>query len=130
MVRICAAINCSRRSVKGDKLSFHAFPIHDTALCEQWVTATKRVFEPTAHHFLCSHHFKKSDYKFLNFSGEYSRHLKDDAVPSIFRSSATSANFTKTRTERKTLRKRPLQTPSPTTPTNEDAGLSLIYSQM
>ena len=109
MVRICAAIDCKSRKTKGDGLTFHAFPIDKPALCKQWTIATKRIFQPTTNHFLCNHHFKESDYIFQNQSGKYNRHLKENAVPSVF------PNLTDTAKERKPPVKRPPPTAAPPT---------------
>ena len=79
------------------KVTFHAFPLKDTTLCDKWVRANPRTdFLPTQHSKLCSLHFQSSDFvddrrdsnaqrrKCLDDKPLVRRYLKKDAVPSIF----------------------------------------------
>jgi len=106
MVNKCAAYGCTsgykrkRKTLSegsGTKVTFHAFPLHDKELCEKWVRAKLRKdFVPSKHSKLCSLHFKPSDFVETHQDSNKSRqrtrddeklqrrHLKTDAVPSVF----------------------------------------------
>jgi len=101
MVHKCAAYGC-RSGYKGEtvpdvKISFHAFPLNNRELCERWMKANPRKdFAPTKHSKLCSLHFKPTDFVEVHRDSNQQRmkayadnslvrrHLKEDAVPSVF----------------------------------------------
>ena len=85
--------------------------MNDKEKLDKWQTAIKRVdksgrrWTATSYSFICSEHFKLTDY--IVPSGKNSRcHLKDDAVPTIFRGhplhlQSKEKSFTRTGVKRK-----------------------------
>ena len=108
MVYKCSAFGCKSGYVrKNDEhddavpvVSYHAFPLNNAELCQKWVRANPRKdFVVTKHSKLCSLHFHPSDFVAERMDTNASRrrsasttisekpvrrHLKPDAVPSIF----------------------------------------------
>lgn len=94
--------NCSGFTPDGFKITFHSFPLRRPEVLEKWIRALHRVdFVPTKYSRVCSRHFTNAD--FLSSSQDsnlarrrkkhsddvggsdfINRHLKPDAVPSIF----------------------------------------------
>ena len=92
----CCVPFCVARQSKTPNLSFHTFP-KDTLLKKKWIIAVKRdegpEFHVTKSTVVCSDHFVTSDYATGKCQGSTSgpsrsgktlRHLKKDAVPSVF----------------------------------------------
>ena len=94
MVISCVAIGCTNRQESShqtlDKnnipISFHRFPDQNKkkALHDQWVKSVRRMnWTPTSFSFICSAHFKISDYKNPP-GGERKPRLKPGVLPSQF----------------------------------------------
>lgn len=106
MVFKCAAFGCRTgysgcdgADNNGEKITLHSFPLHNHDLCEKWTRANPRKdFVPTKHSKLCSLHFTPADFvddfrdtnttrrkrKLALADKPCRRHLKSDAVPSVF----------------------------------------------
>ena len=104
----CSAFGCksgyTRKNDEHDDpapvVSYHAFPLNNAELCQKWVRANPRKdFVATKNSKLCSLHFHPSDFVAERTDSNASRrrsasmtisekpmrrHLKPDAVPSIF----------------------------------------------
>ncbi|XP_022164601.1 THAP domain-containing protein 1-like isoform X2 [Myzus persicae] len=79
----CAAYGCSNRRKPDGGLSFFGFPLDNPELLKQWLQAMKRKqFTPSQYSKICSEHFLSSD--ILDRPGTYKKHLKPDAVPTLF----------------------------------------------
>ena len=77
---LCSLFGCTNRFYKGCPLKFHSFPFNGPELLKKWIIAVKRDgFKPTKYTKLCSEHFVESDYH------PFSRELRKDSVPSIFK---------------------------------------------
>lgn len=62
---------------------FYRFPLNNPELLKQWLQAMKRKnFTPSAYSKICSEHFLPN--AILDRPGTYKRHLKPDAVPTVF----------------------------------------------
>ncbi|RZF48094.1 hypothetical protein LSTR_LSTR002160 [Laodelphax striatellus] len=82
MVKYCAARNCNNKFYKGSNIHFYKFPLRKPTLLKKWLKELgRRNFMPSAHHFLCSDHFKPECF-LANTVNKKS--LTDDAVPTIF----------------------------------------------
>ena len=65
------------------KYLFYRFPLGNPELLKQWLQAMKRKqFIPSQYSKICSEHFLSSD--ILDRPGTYKKHLKPDAVPTVF----------------------------------------------
>jgi len=105
MVNKCSAFGCTsgyvteQRSDSEQKVTFHAYPLHDKDLCDKWIKANPcKDFVPSKHSKLCSLHFRESDFiskrtdsnaarrkrKSAVCEQPLRRHLLPGAVPSIF----------------------------------------------
>ncbi|XP_071999295.1 peroxynitrite isomerase THAP4 [Engystomops pustulosus] len=85
MVICCAAPNCTNRQGKGKRgaISFHRFPLKDSARLFLWTAAIQRSdWTPGPYSFLCSDHF--SEDSFVPRMPDQHPLLKPDAVPSLF----------------------------------------------
>ncbi|XP_018578145.1 THAP domain-containing protein 2-like isoform X2 [Anoplophora glabripennis] len=81
MVQSCAAINCVKRRLSGEKAKFHRFP-KDPVQRKKWIEAMQRYkYSPSSTAVICQNHFRKDDYM-VNVHGNTV--LKKEAVPSIF----------------------------------------------
>ncbi|XP_066454669.1 peroxynitrite isomerase THAP4 isoform X2 [Eleutherodactylus coqui] len=86
MVICCAAPNCTNRQGKGKRraISFHRFPLKDSARLFLWTAAIQRSdWTPGPYSFLCSEHF--SDDSFVPRMPDQHPLLRPDAVPSLFK---------------------------------------------
>lgn len=81
--------SCERERLGLSKLSFHSFPKEGTAVAKEWIVKISRnpgsSFVINKHTKICSDHFTSSDFvaTVLDYPLER-RHLKPNAVPSIF----------------------------------------------
>ena len=78
--RQCVAQSCENKQLKGEEsaVRYHQFP-PDPKLCEEWIKATRASCKSTSNAFVCSAHFRATDYK-----TDKKTHLTDTAIPSIF----------------------------------------------
>lgn len=86
MVICCAAPNCTNRQGKGKRgvISFHRFPLKDSARLFLWTAAIQRSdWTPGPYSFLCSEHF--SEDSFVPRMPDQHPLLRPDAVPSLFK---------------------------------------------
>jgi hypothetical protein len=101
MVNKCVAYGC-KSGYKGNaspdcSITSHAFPLKNKDLCDEWIRANPRQdFMPTKYSKMCSLHFKPSDFtdehrdsnkqRLKNYDDDrlIRRHLRSDAVPSLF----------------------------------------------
>ncbi|XP_075717497.1 peroxynitrite isomerase THAP4 isoform X2 [Rhinoderma darwinii] len=86
MVICCVAPNCTNRQGKGKRgaISFHRFPLKDSARLYLWTVAIQRSdWNPGPYSFLCSEHF--SDDSFVPRMPDQHPLLRPDAVPSLFK---------------------------------------------
>lgn len=93
MPSFCAAYGCSNNSHKEDcrrrLVSFHAFPLNNSKLLQQWLFNMKRAnFIPKTSSRLCSDHFEEDCFMFQNFTNR--REVKKNAVPTKFNFKATT----------------------------------------
>ncbi|NXI37153.1 THAP8 protein, partial [Galbula dea] len=85
MPKCCRAPNCSNAAgqprAASRRLSFHKFPLHDTARLQRWLAQMgQEHWVPTHHQHLCSDHFEPSCFQYQWGV----RYLRPDAVPTIF----------------------------------------------
>ncbi|KAM9316111.1 peroxynitrite isomerase THAP4 [Gastrophryne carolinensis] len=86
MVICCAAPNCTNRQGKGKKgaVSFHRFPLKDSARLYLWMSAIRRSdWTPGPYSFLCSDHFSLDS--FIPRMPDQHSLLRPNAVPSLFK---------------------------------------------
>ena len=89
---ICVALGCANRSPKDSKrgISFHCLPLKDKGPLSKWLAQIKRENLPQIKHcHVCSDHFDptcfKSEYRLDILPDNLSRrHLKGDAIPTVF----------------------------------------------
>ncbi|KAM5164605.1 LOW QUALITY PROTEIN: uncharacterized protein ACMZJ9_007056 [Mantella aurantiaca] len=87
MVICCAAPSCTNRQGKGKRgaVSFHRFPLKDTARLNLWTVAIQRSdWTPGPYSFLCSEHFTLDS--FVPRMPDQHPLLRPNAVPSLFKS--------------------------------------------
>ncbi|KAH6928620.1 hypothetical protein HPB50_017575 [Hyalomma asiaticum] len=88
----CCAEGCENKARKTKGVCYHRFP-SNRALREKWLCAVRRVnWSPSKNACVCSDHFTPDSYKQSVYLMEefglakpnYRRHLKSDAVPTVF----------------------------------------------
>ncbi|XP_033108798.1 threonine--tRNA ligase 1, cytoplasmic-like isoform X2 [Anneissia japonica] len=90
----CALVNCKNRRVRGCGKTFHRFPFSKPIVLEQWIVNMNRGdWRPSKNSLLCSDHFE--EYCF-DRTGQTTR-IRENAVPTIFDSSANIQKCTKKR---------------------------------
>ena len=104
---------CTGFTPDGERITFHSFPLNNRELCDKWVRANPRAdFVPSKYSKICSRHFRESDFvqetqdsnatrrrrKHQATGGKelFRRHLKPEAVPSIFENVPSYLNSTVT----------------------------------
>ena len=83
MVISCSAQNCTNRQTSNGSITFHRFPVKDERR-KLWISAINRInFIPSRFSFICSDHFKPSDFKPRDEQKKRSKRafLKPNAVP-------------------------------------------------
>ena len=83
---ICSAFGCDNSKHKNKNVTFHKFP-SDKIIAQKWKIAMKRKgFEPAQYSYVCSAHFKSTDYETVGQDGKplKLKRLKKSAVPSVF----------------------------------------------
>ncbi|GAB1860441.1 THAP-type domain-containing protein [Camponotus japonicus] len=86
MPMTCCVRGCRNRASKKDNIQYFSFPFKDERRLMAWINAINRPqWTPTKNSRICSQHFTRNDY--LDRPGGYVKHLKYNAVPSVFMSS-------------------------------------------
>ena len=103
---------CTGFTPDGIKITFHSFPLNNPELCEKWIRCSnpRTDFVPSKHSRICSRHFRENDFVVAHSDSNVSRrrlqqrssearrlrkrHLKPDAVPSIFENAQTTPRQT------------------------------------
>uniref|UniRef100_UPI00358E33D7 THAP domain-containing protein 1-like n=1 Tax=Myxine glutinosa TaxID=7769 RepID=UPI00358E33D7 len=77
----CAAINCTKRQIRGCGKTFHLFPFSRPDVLQKWVVNVKRdKWKPSKKSVLCSDHFDDSCF---DRTGQTTR-LRENSLPTIF----------------------------------------------
>ena len=90
----CVVPGCNNHSQKtkkrGDKVSYHQFPLEDPQRTKAWLARIRRSNMPQLEYsHVCSEHFLPECFEIdlrSQLTGQKrKRHLKDDAIPSVFK---------------------------------------------
>ena len=114
MVNKCSAFGCKSGYTTSNKadnntISFHSYRLRNEALLQKWTKNNPRKnFIPTRNSKLCNLHFKDSDFimsstdsnkrRNKNAKVLIKRRLRDDAVPTIFKSNDTPSYLSNLKT--------------------------------
>ncbi|NP_001088733.1 THAP domain containing 7 S homeolog [Xenopus laevis] len=110
MPRHCSSLGCTTRDsrqTRNNNISFHRLPRKDDPRRNLWIANCQRtdpsgkgLWDPSSDYvYFCSKHFEKSCFEVVGTSG-YHR-LKEDAVPTLFLSSAKLRRAAKLKTQKK-----------------------------
>ncbi|KAG8434182.1 hypothetical protein GDO86_012524 [Hymenochirus boettgeri] len=110
MPRHCSALGCTTRDsrqTRNSNISFHRLPRKEDPRRSLWITNCRRtdpsgngLWDPSSDYvYFCSKHFEKTCFEVVGTSG-YHR-LKEDAVPTLFLSSAKIRRLAKLKTQKR-----------------------------
>ncbi|XP_011699830.1 PREDICTED: THAP domain-containing protein 1-like [Wasmannia auropunctata] len=86
MVKSCCVKECTTSWYPKSELSFFSFPLNNRDLLNEWLEVVPTKNRISKNSRICSNHFEESQYEYI--SGK--RHLKKDAIPSIFSQDITN----------------------------------------